>query len=122
MEYTSFSDNNIYKSKIYENESKNSNVVIEEKFEHSIEYLSKEDIEFLLSDKICFKIYGFEEVEKINVTEKPNRNEIILKHQDNSNDDNIVKNNNNSNAIGNLKKQVKYQINKKIKNKECSIY
>ena len=122
VEYTSFSDNNIYKSKIYENESKNSNVVIEEKFEHSIEYLSKEDIEFLLSDKICFKIYGFEEVEKINVTEKPNRNEIILKHQDNSNDDNIVKNNNNSNAIGNLKKQVKYQINKKIKNKECSIY
>ena len=122
VEYTSFSDNNIYKSKIYENESKNSNVVIEEKFEHSIEYLSKEDIEFLLSDKICFKIYGFEEVENINVTEKPNRNEIILKHQDNSNDDNIVKNNNNSNAIGNLKKQVKYQINKKIKNKECSIY
>ena len=125
VEYSSFIDNINYKTKIYNENENNCNVKIEEKFEHCIEYLTKEDIEFLLRDKICFKIYAYEEVEIKKKIGVPNRNEIILSHQNNDNE-NINQENknniNNSNAMDNLKKQVKYQINKKIKNKECSIY
>ena len=110
---------------IYNENNKSSNVKIEEKFEHYIEYLTKEDIEFLLRDKICFKIYAYEEIEIKQKNGIPNRNEIILSHQNNDNE-NINQENknniNNSNAMDNLKKQVKYQINKKIKSKECTIY
>ena len=123
VEYSSFIDNINYKTKIYNENENNCNVKIEEKFEHCIEYLTKEDIEFLLRDKICFKIYAYEEVEIKKKIGVPNRNEIILSHQNNFNDnDNHDNNNNNSNAMDNLKKQVKYQINKKIKSKECCIY
>ena len=125
VEYSSFIDNVNYKTKIYNENNKSSNVKIEEKFEHYIEYLTKEDIEFLLRDKICFKIYAYEEIEIKQKNGIPNRNEIILSHQNNDNE-NINQENknniNNSNAMDNLKKQVKYQINKKIKSKECTIY
>jgi hypothetical protein len=37
---------------------------INESFEHKIDYLTKEDIDFLENDKVCFKIYASEKVEK----------------------------------------------------------
>lgn len=37
---------------------------INESFEHKIDYLTKEDIDFLENDKVCFKIYATEKVEK----------------------------------------------------------
>ena len=39
-------------------------IEINENFEHKIDYLTKEDIEFLENDKVCFKIYASERVEK----------------------------------------------------------
>jgi len=37
---------------------------IGEEFEHKIDYLTKEDVDFLEKEKICFKVYAFEDVEK----------------------------------------------------------
>ena len=45
VEYVSFSDDVTYKTKSLE--GKNINPIIEEKFEHKIDYLTKEDIEFI---------------------------------------------------------------------------
>jgi hypothetical protein len=39
-------------------------IYINESFEHKIDYLTKEDIDFLENDKVCFKIYATEKVEK----------------------------------------------------------
>jgi hypothetical protein len=39
-------------------------IEINETFEHKIDYLTKEDIDFLENDKVCFKIYASERVEK----------------------------------------------------------
>ena len=39
-------------------------IEINETFEHKIDYLTKEDIEFLENDKVCFKIFSTEKVEK----------------------------------------------------------
>ena len=39
-------------------------IEINETFEHKIDYLTKEDIDFLENDKVCFKIFSTEKVEK----------------------------------------------------------
>ena len=52
-----------YKTKVYNTDNKEPNIQIEEIFEHKIEYLTKDDIEFLEKYKICFKVYATEEVE-----------------------------------------------------------
>ena len=39
-------------------------IEINESFEHKIDYLTKEDIDFLENDKVCFQIYASEKVEK----------------------------------------------------------
>ena len=77
VEYTSFHDNMDYKTKIYNTDNKEPNIEIEESFEHKIEYLTKDDIEFLEKDKICFKVYAIEEVEMKGKGERPTREEII---------------------------------------------
>ena len=53
VEYISFADNNNYKTKIYNEEGKENSFLIDEKFEHSINFLTEEDINFFLKDKIC---------------------------------------------------------------------
>ena len=60
-----------------DNLNKNNNIIIgeekveieiNESFEHRIDYLTKRDIDILENDKICFKIYASESVEKIGKT------------------------------------------------------
>ena len=75
VEYTSFTDNIDYKTKAIEEKTRNP--VFEEIFEHRIEYLTKEDIEYMMNEKVyniyyiqycfiqlCFKVFALEEVEK----------------------------------------------------------
>ena len=37
---------------------------INEEFEHKIDFLTKEDIDYLENEKMCFKIYASEQIEK----------------------------------------------------------
>ena len=37
---------------------------IGEEIEHKIDYLTKEDVDYLEKEKLCFKVYAFEDVEK----------------------------------------------------------
>ena len=80
VEYQCFYDHSIIKTKVYnqlsendeENNLNNNNLLEDEKadieinesFEHKIDYLTKEDIDFLVKDKVCFKIYSSERIEK----------------------------------------------------------
>lgn len=80
VEYQCFYDHSIVKTKVYnkldddENEGDNNSVnsqeddkvdiIINENFEHKIDYLTKEDIDFLVKDKVCFKVYSSERIEK----------------------------------------------------------
>ena len=80
VEYQCFYDHSIVKTKVYnkldddENEDDNNSVnsqeddkvdiIINENFEHKIDYLTKEDIDFLVKDKVCFKVYSSERIEK----------------------------------------------------------
>ena len=80
VEYTAFNDNQNYKTKIYNEEGKETSFTIEEKFEHKINYLAEEDIKFFMEDKMCFKIYAYETVEIKEKTGVPNREEILKSH------------------------------------------
>ena len=72
-------ENNINENNINENNNNNENnqdkniididdesitVQINEEFEHKIDYLTKEDIEYIQKEKLCFKLYAIETVEK----------------------------------------------------------
>ena len=97
VEYTSFSDNKNYKTKKYNEEGKETSFIIGEKFEHEISYLTEEDVDFFLKDKICFKIYAYETVEIQGKKGIPNKEEIKnshIKFDINMNIDNIEKNKN----------------------------
>jgi hypothetical protein len=80
VEYTSFSDNKNYKTKKYNEEGKETSFIIGEKFEHEIGYLTEEDVDFFLKDKICFKIYAYETVEIKERKGIPNKDEILNTH------------------------------------------
>jgi hypothetical protein len=102
IEYQSFYDRSINYTKIYnQNENKKNEFDIGEEFEHKIDYLTKEDIEFLEKENVKFKIYAYEEVEKkgkIQIEERGNKNEEIInvnnKGDINKIDNNIGNNNN----------------------------
>ena len=71
IEYQYFYDHSIINTKIYnKNEeysncpNEKTNIEIKEEFEHKIGFLTKEDIDHLENEKICFKIYASEQVEK----------------------------------------------------------
>ena len=81
VEYISFADNNNYKTKIYNEEGKENSFLIDEKFEHSINFLTEEDINFFLKDKICFKIYAIEQIEKKGKKGVPKKEEIIKNYE-----------------------------------------
>ena len=57
VEYTSFHDNMTYKTRI--NEEKQMNVEFEDNFEHHIEYLTRDDIEYITKEKVIFKVHLF---------------------------------------------------------------
>ena len=65
IEYQSFYDRSINYTKIYnQNENKKCEFNIGEEFEHKIDYMTKEDVEFLEKENVKFKIYAYENVEK----------------------------------------------------------
>jgi hypothetical protein len=108
VEYTSFNDNQNYKTKIYNEDGKENSFNIDEKFEHKINYLSEEDIDFFTKDKICFKIYAYETVEIKEKLGVPNKEEIIKNNinvhfLEEVNKDNNKDNNEDSNKDSNNK-------------------
>ena len=108
VEYTSFNDNQNYKTKIYNEDGKENSFNIDEKFEHKINYLSEEDIDFFTKDKICFKIYAYETVEIKEKLGVPNKEEIIknninVQFLEEVNKDNNKDNNKDSNKDSNNK-------------------
>jgi hypothetical protein len=83
VEFQNLQDHTTVSSKTYnkiedndedENDEKDKNIVdmdeesvsiqINEEFEYKIDYLTKEDIEYLGKERLCFKLYGVETVEK----------------------------------------------------------
>jgi hypothetical protein len=91
VEYQCFTDHTNLSTKIYnklgnnDENNKDKNIIeideesvsiqINEEFEHKIDYLTKEDIEYIEKEKLCFKIYAVETVEKkgktpININEE----------------------------------------------------
>jgi len=81
VEYTSFYDNIVHKTKVIA--EKNKNPVFEEFFEHRIEYLTKDDIDLLIKEKLCFRIFAFEEVTK--------KGKIVVETRNSTNDFNFAK-------------------------------
>ena len=61
-------DENNKDKNIVEIDEESATVQINEEFEHKIDYLTKEDIEYIGKEKLCFKIYAVETVEKIGKT------------------------------------------------------
>ena len=119
VEYISFADNNNYKTKIYNEEGKENSFLIDEKFEHSINFLTEEDINFFLKDKICFKIYAIEQIEKKGKKGVPKKEEIIKNYED------IKKIENNEKKEGLIKKAIAKGYIKKGSNndkKNCVIF
>ena len=65
IEYQTFYDRQVNTTKLHnETDSNLTEFKIGEEFEHKIDYLTKEDVDFLEKEKICFKVYAFEDVEK----------------------------------------------------------
>ena len=65
VEYQTFYDRQINYTKMYnENDSNLTEFKIGEEIEHRIDYLTKEDVDYLEKEKLCFKVYAFEDVEK----------------------------------------------------------
>jgi len=65
IEYQTFYDRQVNTTKLYnETDSNLTEFKIGEEFEHKIDYLTKEDVDFLEKEKICFKVYAYEDVEK----------------------------------------------------------
>ena len=84
VEYDCFYDHTTKKTKVFnifnDNEDNNStnadtnrnnlseddkvDININESFEHKIDYLTKEDIDYLIKNKLCFRIYSSERIEK----------------------------------------------------------
>ena len=140
VEYTSFSDNKNYRTKKYNEEGKENSFIIGEKFEHEISYLTEEDIEFFLKDKICFKVYAYETVEIKEKKGIPNKDEIANNHikfnlnvkinEENKNNNEEKKNKNKKsmmrfNTSGNLRKTMTTKSSKTlktIKDKDCLIF
>jgi len=139
VEYTSFNDNYTYKTKIYNEDGKETSFPIDEKFDHKLIYLGEEDINFFLKDKICFKIYAYEEIEKREKKGTPNRDEILKSHvtfgdTENDNDKDNVSTQDNKKGkktlsrfktTGNVRKESKSTKNIsdiKDKDKDCSIF
>ena len=71
VEYKTFYDHSISSTKIYNQKAEfnkcineKNNIVINEEFEHKIDFLTKEDIEYLENENMCLKIYATEQIEK----------------------------------------------------------
>ena len=116
VEYTSFIDNNNYKTKVYNEEGNSNSFTIDEKFQHEMNYITEEDISYLRNDKICFKIYAFEILQKRERGPIPTKENIIKNHMEVRFDDEAGNDDDNDS----LKKF--YSSTVDDKNKDCSIF
>ena len=73
-------DNNNYKTKVYNEEGDKRSFQIDEKFQHEMNYMTEEDINYLRNDKICFKVYAFENLPKKEKKPIPSKETIIRNH------------------------------------------
>ena len=118
VEYTSFIDNNNYKTKVYNEQGDNRSFPIDEKFQHEMNYITEEDISYLRNDKICFKIYAFEILQKKERGPLPTKENIIRNHLEVRFNDEPGNEDDNENP---LKKFYSSQI-EGDKNKDCNIF
>ena len=151
VEYKSFYDHSIISTKIYNPKAEfnnclneKNNVDINEEFEHKIDFLTKEDIDYLENEKLCFKIYASEQIEKRGKTsieeilrnikdeeeeefkEEPkinnNGNNIIMKDWDIVTRNDMNNKNNNNNDTDKTNNSSKGIPGKKNKKKGCNIF
>ena len=153
VEYQSFYDHSIISTKIYNEKAEfnkckdeKANIEINEEFEHKIDFLTNEDIYYLENEKLCFKIYASEQIEKKGKTPieeilKNIKEDDDLKQKlpvniniskNNGLDWNIIykddknlknKNNNNQNNLNNnINNTGGNALNRKGKKRGCSIF
>ena len=97
---------------------------LNENFEHKIDYLTKEDIDYLIKNKLCFKIYSSERIEKKGKTTFIEVLRSIKSLDRTESEDDIKK----GNAVGNKNDANDKMENKGIKNNkkgkkdDCIIY
>ena len=118
IEYTSFADNYNYKTKIYNEKGEETSFIIDEKFEHNIGFLTEEDINFFLKDKICFKIYAIERTYKKEKKGVPKREEILINHVKYEES----QKNEGQESGGNILKRSYTQLKKFSEKKDCVIF
>ena len=130
IEYQSFDDKSINYTKIYnQNENKQCEFSIGEEFEHKIDYITKEDIEYLEKENIKFKIYAYEDVEKKGkikreenkIEEKKKEEKKVVNIQKSSTNKNLKtyanKNNEPDEPTEEIKKDGEIKINNSYANK-----
>ena len=118
VEYKTFYDHSISSTKIYNQKAEfnkcineKNNIVINEEFEHKIDFLTKEDIEYLENENMCLKIYATEQIEKkgrVSMEEVlKNIKEEEELHQPTPKKNGNININNNNNKINDNKKLIK---------------
>ena len=149
VEYQTFYDKQVNYTKLYNEDNSNlTEFKIGEEIEHRIDYITKEDVEFLEKEKLCFKVYDYEDVEKkgkadvdevLKIDKEIEQQleepaEVIPKNiknmSDNFNNNNKinVQNNNNNNRVNRNKfgysnnQQNLNKINPKITNSQMEKY
>jgi hypothetical protein len=141
IEYKCFYNENVIKTKTFNVDNNNNfeNLEINECFEHEIDFLNKEDIEYFVNEKLLVTIYAVEQIEKrhkktkeeliklfkedeekINEKNKPKKENLFSDFENieknNINNINIENNNNNNNNKKDHKKS------KDKKKKDCIIF
>ena len=120
VEYNSFIDNINYKTKIYNEEGDKRSFTIDEKFQHEINYMSEEDISYLRNDKICFKIYAFETLQKKGRKPVPNKETIVKNHMEVIFNDEFTGNGDKNDIVQRFNSIS--EGNNQNKNKDCIIF
>ena len=134
VEYKTFYDHSISSTKTYNQKAEfnkcineKNNIVINEEFEHKIDFLTKEDIEYLENENMCLKIYATEQIEKKgrvsmeevlkNIKEEEELHQPPPKMNGNVNNiNNNNKINNNQNLVKDWKVVDKTEMNKNVQN------
>ena len=140
IEYKCFYNENVIKTKTFNVDNNNNfeNLEINECFEHEIDFLNKEDIEYFVNEKLLVTIYAVEQIEKRHKKTKEELIKLFKEDEEKMNErnknekenlfsdfENIEKNNNiiNINNDDNKKNHKKKKDDKKEKKKkDCIIF
>ena len=116
IEYKCFYNENIVKTKVYNIENNNNyeNLEINESFEHEIDFLSKEDIEYFLNEKLLITIYAVEQIEKRHKKTKEELIKLFKEDEDKINEKTKPKKENLFSDFENLEKNNINNINNNI--------